>query len=84
MPASKRVSSKIKANFNGDLMGVAADKVQNLEIASVGSHDSVLSNGEKVERILRSVDRQRSATDMVELTNKKLSFQEMPQQAAAR
>ena len=59
-------------------MGVAADKVQNLEIASVGSHDSaVMSNGEKVERILRSVDRQRSSTDMVDLS-KKLSYQEMP------
>ena len=38
----------IKANFNSDLIKVAADKVHNLEIASVGSHDSVMSNGERV------------------------------------
>ena len=38
----------IKANFNSDLIRVAADKVHNLEIASVGSHDSRMSNGERV------------------------------------
>ena len=38
----------IKANFNSDLIRVAADKVHNLEIASVGSHDSMMSNGERV------------------------------------
>ena len=38
----------IKANFNSDLFTVAADKVHNLEIASVGSLDSVMSNGERV------------------------------------
>ena len=50
-------------------MGVAADKVQNLEIASVGSHATLMSNGEKVERILRSVERKRSSTDMVDQIN---------------
>lgn len=67
----------MKANFNGDLMGVAADKVQNLEIASVGSQGSFMSNGDKVERILRSVDSKRSSTDMVNVS-KKISFQEIP------
>ena len=39
----------LKANFNGDLVQVAAEKVQQLELVSVGSHDtSKMSNGERV------------------------------------
>ena len=33
----------LKANFNGDLLGVAEEKVKNFEMASVGSHSSVAS-----------------------------------------
>ena len=40
-----KAQKRIKANFNNDLLGVAADKVKNLELASTGSHDSVISNG---------------------------------------
>ena len=47
-------------------MGVAADKVKKLKIASIGSHHSMMSNGEKVERLLRSVGRERSSTDVVD------------------
>ena len=50
MPKNRFASNSktIKANFNSDLIRVAADKVHNLEIASVGSHDSMMSNGERV------------------------------------
>ena len=45
---------------------MAADKVHNLEITSRGSHeDSLMSNGEKVERLLRSVGKKRSHTDLI-------------------
>ena len=56
----------VKANFNSDLIRVAADKVHNLEIASVGSHDSMMSNGERVQRLLRSVEKKRSSTGLVQ------------------
>ena len=56
----------VKANFNSDLIRVAADKVHNLEIASVGSHDSMMSNGERVQRLLRSVEKKRSSTTLVQ------------------
>ena len=55
----------VKANFNSDLFKVAEDKVQHLEIASVGSQGSYMSNGERVERLLRSVDKKRSSTALV-------------------
>ena len=48
----------MKANFNSDLEGVAADKVRNVEIASsVGSQHTLMSNSARVERILKSIDR---------------------------
>ena len=47
-----------KLNFNSDLVGVAADKIKKFEIASNVSNDSIsMSNGERVERLLRSVDK---------------------------
>ena len=49
----------------------------------MGSHDSLMSNGEKVERILRSVGRKRSSTDMVDI-GKRLSFNEIPESSHNR
>ena len=55
----------MKTNFNSDLVGVAADKVKKMEIASIGSHDSItMSNSERVEMLLRS-DTKRSTTDLI-------------------
>ena len=66
-PKNRLAPSKyVKANFNNDLLNVAADKVHSLEIASVGSHDSIMSNGERVQRILRPHDKTRSSTCLVE------------------
>ena len=61
----KQQSRRIKTNFNSDLIRVAADKVQNIEIASMDSSDTQLSNGKRVERLLRSVEKKRSSTDMM-------------------
>lgn len=52
-------NKKLRANFNSDLIKVAADKVHQLEIASIESSDTLLSNGEKVERLLRSFEKRR-------------------------
>jgi hypothetical protein len=42
-------------------MPVAADKVHNMELASIGSEDLNMSNGKRVERLLRSVEKKRDA-----------------------
>ena len=56
---------RVKANFNSDLVGVAADKIKKFEIASNASQDSItMSNGERVERLLRSVDNKRSTNEL--------------------
>ena len=55
----------MKANFNSDLVGVAAAKIKKFEIASNASQDSItMSNGERVERLLRSVDNKRSTHEL--------------------
>lgn len=65
----KGSAKRVKANFNSDLIRVAADKVQNLEIASrnSSSEENYLSNGKRVERLLRSVEKNRSTTELVEV-----------------
>ena len=45
---------RVKANFNNDLMGVAEEKVKHLEIASIGSHETIMTNSERIERLLKS------------------------------
>ena len=35
-------------------MPVAAEKVKNLEIASIGSHETIMTNSERIERLLKS------------------------------
>ena len=54
---------RVKANFNSDLQGVAVDKVKRFELsASIGSQDSMKSNSERVEHLLRSVDKTKRNT----------------------